>query len=138
MNPLLIAFGLWQGSKLIKGKSTADKLEFFPKNLDYKDGKFYFRMEILNPTRNSLKIDSFFGGVYLNDEKLGSIEYGTPLTLAPLKRTEVRYPIIPSGLGFGKVIAKIIQGQRNFTFKVMGVARALGINNAVNEEVKLN
>ena len=138
MNPLIIGLALWQGSKLVKGSSTAEKLEYFPKNLDFKDGKFYFRMEILNPTRNKLKIDSFFGGIYYSGNKIGSIEYATPINLDPNKRTEVRIPIIPSGLGLGKVAVLIIQGKaKDLKFNVIGVARALGLNNPVNEEIKL-
>jgi len=129
MNPLIIGLALWQGSKLVKGSSTAEKLEYFPKNLDFKDGKFYFRMEILNPTRNKLKIDSFFGGIYYSGNKIGSIEYATPINLDPNKRTEVRIP---------KVAVLIIQGKaKDLKFNVIGVARALGLNNPVNEEIKL-
>jgi len=132
----LLGFG---ANKLIKGKKTADALEYFPKNLHYKDKKFYFYMEILNPTSNKLKIDSFFGGVYINEDKIGSIEYGTPVTLEANKRTEVRYPITPIGSGFAKVVQKIISGgAKNLTFKVIGVAKALGINTPVNEEIKLS
>jgi len=139
MNPLLLGLILWKGVPLIKGGSTASQLEFYPKNLDYDAGKFYYRMDILNPTRNELTVDTFFGGLYVGDEKVGSIEYNKPIVLKKSQRTEVRIPIIPTGLGLGKVIAKIIKGDtKNLTFRVVGVARALGINNPVNEEIKLS
>jgi len=140
MDPLTIGLLIWGGSKLLKAKKTADRLEYFPKNLFYSktEKKFYFIMDILNPTKNPLKIDSFFGGVFIGTDKVGSIEYGTPVTIQALKRTEVKYPIIPIGSGFGKVIVKILKGEgKDLKFKVMGVARSMGIDNPVNQELTL-
>lgn len=133
MDLLTIAL-LFGAGKLLKGKKTADRLEYFPKNLHYKDGKFYLYVDVLNPTKNPLKVDSFFGGVFIGTNKAGSIEAGTPVTFQANKRTEIKYPIIPVGSGFGKALIEIAKGNKP-KFKIIGVARSLGIDTPINYDL---
>ncbi len=89
-------------------------------------------MDVLNPTKNPLKIDSFFGGVYANGKKIGSIEQGTPINIDANKRTEIRLPAVAVGLGIGQMIVDIASG-KNIELKVLGIARSMGFDNAINE-----
>jgi len=125
---------LFFGTKLAKGKATADKLEFYPLNLELIHGKLVFTMEILNPTGNPLKIDSFFGGVFANDKKIGSIERGKPFTLKKKGRTPVTFPVKLVGTG---IIQTLLSGSKKYKFKIMGVAHALGVDTPINQELSL-
>jgi LEA14-like dessication related protein len=138
MDPITIAL-LIGAATLFKGSKTASKLEFFPNDIDWnKDKKrLEFVMEILNPTKNKLKIDSVYVSVFVNDRKVGSIERGEPFEIAPNKRTMVKLPLKPAGIGFAQIIADIIRGKRDFEFKVLGTVRALGLDNPINKTVAL-
>jgi len=120
-----------------RGKKTADRLEYFPKNVEIIHGKLVATMEILNPTGNKLKIDSFFGGVTADDKKIGSIEQGKEFTLAPKTRTSVQFPVKLSTLGALQILLSKTK-LKNMKWKLVGVARALGIDNPVSQEISFN
>ena len=128
------------GAKLFKSKKTADVLEYFPKSVIYSKSQknFVFYMEILNPTKRDLKIDSFFGSLMINENKVGKVERGNPFTIKANGRTLVSFPIKVVGTGLGIAIAKFLTNPKaDITVKIIGVARALGLDNAVSEEVPL-
>lgn len=136
IDPITIALGAYLLS-LAKGKKTADRLEYFPMNLELIKGKLVYTMEILNPTKNTLKIDSFFAGIFADDKKIGSIERGTPFDIPPNKRTTYKFPIKLNALGLVKLALNITK-LKEMKFKVAGIARALGMDNAVDETLSLN
>lgn len=137
MDPITIGLGLWLMT-LGKGKKTADRLEFFPLNIEVIKGKLVFTMEVLNPTKNKLKVDSFFGGVFVDDKKVGSIEKGESFDVAPSGRTKVKFPIRLNLIEGAKLLASIAAGKFKKKFKVAGIARALGLDNEVSKEISLN
>ena len=124
------------GFVLSKGKKTADKLEYYPKNLELIKGKLVFTMEILNPTTNKLKVDSVFAGIFAGKKKIGNIERGESFTLAPKKRTSVSFPVKLNALGIAQVLPELIRGKGfDVKFSVKGVARALGIDSPIDDEL---
>lgn len=136
MNPLVIALGAYLFT-LARGQKTADRLEYDPKNLEIINGKLVYTMDVLNPTKNPLKVDSFFAGIFADDAKIGTIERGTPFDLEPKKRTTVKLPVKLNAIGLAKfALSKTKLSQMKF--KVSGIARALGIDNPVNQDLSLN
>lgn len=135
MNPLIVV-ALPFLATLMKGKKTSDRLEYYPQNLELIKGKLYLDMEILNPTKNDLKIDSVFAGIFAGSKKIGNIERGESFTVKANKRTSIKLPVVPSGLGFATAIADAVKGKIT-TFKVMGIARALGLDNPINKDLSL-
>jgi len=136
MDPIILGIAAYLLT-LGKGKKTADRLEYFPKNVEMLSGKLYFVMDILNPTKNPLKVDSFFGGAFVDDKRVGSIERGTPFIAAPNTRTQVKFPIKLDPLSAASLLLSIIQGKFKKQFKIAGIARALGLDNPVSKEVNL-
>ena len=136
MNPLILGIGAWLLT-LAKGQKTADRLEYSPKNLEIIKGKLVYKMDILNPTKNKLKVDSFFAGIFADDSKIGTIEKGDPFTLEPNKRTTVSFPVKLNAVGLVK-FAMNIKKLAAMKFKVAGIARALGIDNPVTQDLSLN
>jgi LEA14-like dessication related protein len=130
----LLAYAMTLG----KGKKTADRLEYFPLNLELIKGKLVFTMEVLNPTKNKLKVDSFFGGVFVDDKKVGSIERSEPFDIAPKGRTRITFPVRLVPAEAVSLIAKIVSGKFTKKFKIAGIARALGLDNEVSKEIALN
>lgn len=94
-------------------------------------------MEILNPTKNKLKVDSFFAGIFADDSKIGTIEKGEPFVLDPNKRTTVSFPVKLNALGLVK-FALSLSKLKDMKFKVSGIARALGMDNPVTQDLSLN
>lgn len=137
MNPLVIAAAAYFLSPLAKGSSTAAKLEFFPNNLEIIKGKLQFKMDILNPTKNPLKVDSFFANIFSDKTKIGSIERGVPFTLEPNRRTPVSFPVRLNAAGLVKFSLNISK-LKTLTFRVEGIAKALGLDNAVTKDISLN
>lgn len=136
IDPITIGLGVWLLS-LAKGQKTADRLEYNPKNLELINGKLIYKMDILNPTKNKLKVDSFFAGIFADDAKVGTIERGEPFTLLPNQRTTVKFPVKLNAVGLVKfALSKTKLSQMKF--KVAGIARALGIDNPVNQDLSLN
>lgn len=136
MNPLLIGLGAWLFT-LAKGQKTADRLEYSPKNLEIINDKLVYTMDVLNPTKNKLKVDSFFAGIFADDAKIGTIERGTPFDLAPNKRTTVKLPVRLNAIGLAKFALNPTKLSK-MKFKVSGIARALGIDNPVTQDLSLN
>jgi hypothetical protein len=137
------------GLTLAKGKKTADRLEFFPKNLELINGKLVATMEVLNPTNNALKVNSVFAGIFVDylkdkdtgvkDKKIGNIERGEEITLAPNKRTTVKLPVKLVSIGAGTFLLDVIRGKiKNPSFKIVGIARALGIDNPIDQKLSFN
>ncbi len=131
----LLALGaaLFFGGK----KKAADKIEYFPLNLEIIKGKLVYSMDILNPTKNKLKIDSFFGGVFVDDNKIGSIERGKPFEINPNGRTKVKFPVEVSPVELAKLLLAIAKGNFKKQFKIAGIARAYGLDNEVSKEISL-
>lgn len=136
MKNLLPLALLGAGLYFFKGSKTAEKLEFFPKKFHYdkQNKQLLFIMDILNPTNNRLTVDSVFAGVMSNDIKIGSIERGESFTLEKNKRTEVRFPVKPVGLGILQAVAKAIKGEKQ-AFSIVGMVHALGVDTPINEEI---
>ena len=135
---LLIPLALFIASKFTKAKATADRLEYFPTNLEIIKGKLFFKMDILNPTNTLLKIDSFFGGVYANDKKIGSIEHAGAIPLKAKARTKVQFRVKLGLIDSIKFFLEAAKGKFKATkFKVAGVARALGVDNPVSHDLTL-
>ncbi len=128
----LAAAALFAGKK----KKTAERLEYFPKNLELIKGQLVYSMEILNPTKEKLKVDSFFGGIFADDKKIGSVERGTSFDIAPNQRTTVKFPVklVPAGIA---ALALNIKKFKSMKFKVAGIARALGLDNEVSQDLSL-
>jgi LEA14-like dessication related protein len=137
MAPLLPLIALLFGTKLIQAKKTGDALQYFPKNIELINGKIVATMEILNPTRHPLKIDSVFGNITANDSKVASIEQGTPFTLAPNARTSVTFPTKLNALGALKVLLHPLK-LKKMKWKLVGVARALGIDTPISQDISFN
>jgi LEA14-like dessication related protein len=137
----LLTLGLlWYGAKLFKGQKTADALEYFPKQVLWskKLKSFVFYMEILNPTNNDLKVDSFFAGLFINESKVGSVERGNPFVIKKNQRSLFSFPVKVIGIGLGQAIVSFIKNPKQaITVKVVGIAKALGIDNPVDEEIPL-
>lgn len=136
MDPITIGIGLYLWH-LAKGQKTADRLEYSPKNLEIIKGKLVYTMDVLNPTKNPLKVDSFFAGIFADDAKIGTIERGTPFDLEPNKRTTIKLPVRLNAVGLTK-FAMNINKLKDMKFKVQGIARALGMDNAVTQDLSLN
>lgn len=138
----LLTLGLiFLGVKASQASNTADKLEYYPKSVIWSKTRkqFVFYMEILNPTKHDLKVDSFFGGLFIGETKVASIERGNAFTIKANDRTKVSFPVKVIGLGLGKAVAAIIKDPtKPITLQVLGTARALGIDNAVNEQIPLS
>lgn len=134
--PLLL---LGLAFKAKRAQHTAEELEFFPKKFHYdkQNKKLLFVMEILNPTSNRLKVDSVFAGVFAGSNKIGSVERGEPFTLEPNKRTEVRFPVKPQGIGIAKALIDAVKGVKQ-DFTILGTVKALGIETALNETIPLS
>jgi LEA14-like dessication related protein len=136
IDPVTIGIGLWLWN-LSKGQKTADRLEYSPKNLEIINKKLVYKMDILNPTKNKLKVDSFFGGIFADDAKIGTVEKGDPFMLEPNKRTTVSFPVKLNAIGLLK-FATNIKKLKEMKFKVAGIAHALGMDNPVSQDLSLN
>lgn len=123
---------------LSKKKKTADKLEYFPINIELIKGKLVYTMEILNPSNDVLKVDSFFGGLFVDDRKVGSIERSEPMVIAPKGRTRIKFPVKLNLIEGAKLLTQIFGGKFNKKFKVMGIARAFGLDNVVEKNLSLD
>ena len=137
VDPFTLGIAAWILS-LAKGKKTADKLEYYPQNLQMIHGKLFLDMEILNPTQNKLKIDSVFAGIFADGKKVGNIEQGTPFTVSKAKRTKVQFPVELDPINAGKLLAAFVTGKaKNLKWSVKGVARALGLDNPISQDLSL-
>lgn len=132
---LLMAGGL----TLLKKKKVYQNLEYEAKSLSYdkKANKLYLNMDIINPTGGTLKVDSMFLSILVNDRKTGRIERSEPFTITKAGRTPVKLPITISPSGLGEMIADVIKGKK-LNIKVVGLVRSMGIDTAIEEKVDLN
>lgn len=131
---------LFLGAKLYKGKKTADVLEYYPKQVlwNKKQKAFIFYMEILNPTNNDLKVDSFYAGLFINETKVATVERGNEFVIKKNQRTLFSFPVKVIGFGLGTAIVSLIKNPKQaITLKMVGIAKALGIDNAIDEEIPL-
>jgi len=137
----LITLALMGGAAyLFQGKKTSDKLEYYPKSIIYSKTRkeLVFYMEILNPTTRDLKVDSFFGGFFFNDIKVGSVERANPFTIKKKDRTTVSFPVKIVWLGFTNVAISLIKDpKQEKVVKILGVARCMGMDNSINDEIPL-
>jgi LEA14-like dessication related protein len=122
---------------LFNAKKVADKLEYIPANVSLKKGRLLFTMDVLNPSGSALKVDSFFGGVYAGDNKIGNIEKGAGFSVAGNKRTAVVFPVVLNPVGLAALAANITK-LKSMPFKIMGEAKALGVTTPINKPIKFD
>lgn len=136
IDPITIGIAAWLFG-LAKGKKTADSLSYFPKNLEVIHNKLVYKMDVLNPTKNKLKVDTFFAGIFAGANKIGTIEKGEAFNLAPNTRTTVSFPVKLNALGLIQ-FALHLSDLKKTKFKIAGIARALGMDNPISQDLSLN
>jgi hypothetical protein len=130
MNPILIVLAGFLLLPLLKAKAASGKFQYYINNLEFIKGNPVLKMEILNPTTQAVKVDSFFATILLNGNDVGTIEQGKPFTVAASKRSMVAFPIRVNPMG-AATLALNASKLKNLTFEVKGVARALGVDTAI-------
>ena len=133
---LLIALGLL-AAYFVKGKvDTAKELEFFPKSLALsKDKKKIFLViEVLNPTKRSLTIDSLFLKIFYGTIKVGSLERTEPITIEKTGRTMIKLPMRVDPVGGGKLMGAILLG-KTISLRVVGIGDSMGLKFPVDARI---
>jgi len=133
---LLIALGL-MAAYFVKGKvDTAKELEFFPKSLALsKDKKKLFLViEVLNPTKRPLTIDSLFLKIFYGKTKVGSLERTEPIVIEATGRTMVKLPLRVDPVGGGKLMGAVLLG-KTIVLRVLGIGDSMGLKFPVDAEI---
>lgn len=109
-----------------RGKGL-QKLEFYPKNIDFKAGKLYLVADLVNPSNVPLTIDAIFANINYNGIQVGRIQYTQKLFLPALNSASFGLPIIADQIGLGSLIADIVLGKK-LSFNVIGTVSSMGVN----------
>jgi len=133
--PLLIGAAF-----MLKGKAdTLKELEFFPKSLSLSADKktLFLIVDVLNPTKNKLEIDSLFLNVNVGETKIGSVEKTIPFVIRATGRSTIKFPVKINPAGSGKLLALLIKGQK-IIFTVKGVGSSMGLQFPVDAKIPFN
>ena len=138
MNPIVL-IGLFLATRLGKTVKTVQRLELYPKDVlfDKSSKKLFFDIEVLNPTKNSLTVQSLYAGIYVGGKKLGNVERNKPITIQPTSRTLVRLPIKPNLFATASLIAQILLGVMPKKASIKGTVRALGVDTTFAKTVPI-
>lgn len=130
----LAALLLFMGGK----KKTAKSLEFIPIRLRIKKvnrkKKLVLDVDILNPTKNPLTVNSVFLSLFANNKRIGRIEKGDSFKIGQQRRTTVAFPVSISFPALGQMIADYLL-KKPITFKMVGVVNVMGIDQPVDKKI---
>lgn len=137
MRTLLLLGGGALAWYLFGKQRTADKLDYYIKNVDISKGKIYIILEIINPTYKSLIVDSINLKIISESLTLGRIDYFDKTTISGRAKTFLRLPVtLNVGFDLGAWIAKVIKGQVS-TIEVTGTALSMGFETELTETLTL-
>jgi len=131
----LAFFGI---KKLVNLSSTSNAIQLKIAALKIKGTKLYFDIQIFNPTRGTIKIDSIAGDVFFNKKSIGVIQYFNQVPIAPLsysKFKDVLVELTPGGIV--TLLTKVItKAAATGEFSLEGKTYIKGVGVPFKETVK--
>lgn len=102
------AAGLYAIIKLSKKTHTLVTARFTVKKIKMKGFNVLVTMGILNPTSNTIKLNSFVGSIVSDNRDIATITNFTPVTIAGNNESEITLTFIPSALGVVSLLRNLI------------------------------
>lgn len=138
MNPFLFTFLGAVAFYYFQKARTANQLQFFPQKANIEGGKFYFYLEVLNPTMTPLTVNNIFLSFYYTTAAgqtfLGRTQITQPVTITKNGSTVLRLPITVAPGALITAIAAALQGKLS-SMKISGTVTAEAVQMQVDETI---
>lgn len=128
-------------SKAVLSMSTTAKaIQMKILSLDIKGfNKLYLKMQIFNPTKGTIKIDSISGEVYFNNKQIGVIQYFNQAPILPLAYTtfdNILVELTPQG-GVILITEIISRSAKTGTFTITGKTYVKNVGVPFSQQYKV-
>jgi hypothetical protein len=130
MNPLLILGGFVALMLLLKS-NAAQNLRITPNGVNISGGKLIINFQIVNPSSQSITINSFVGDLFQRGNAVGKVTFFGPISIAPNNATNIPVLISLNPLGLASEIASILSdgfSLKGFTIAATINAEGITIN----------
>lgn len=125
---------------LFRMGTTAQAIQMKVLSIDIKGfSKLYLKMQIFNPTKGTIKIDSISGEVYFNNKQIGVIQYFNTAPILPLAYTtfdNILVELTPQG-GVILISEIITRSSKTGTFTIAGKTYVKNIGFPFSQQYKV-